>query len=106
MKTPLLWHNQAATCVRLLELVELPNASSPDPPERAVLLNLIELNALLGTVKNTFRKITANGWDTDSALRWGFFFIDKDKDKLLNVFTELEEHSYSIEELHQADDGD
>ncbi|MBH8557702.1 ribonuclease E inhibitor RraB [Hymenobacter negativus] len=63
------------------------------------------MNALLGTVKNMFRKMAANGWDTKAALKWGFFFIDKDKDKLHDVFAELEGHSYSIEELHQADDG-
>lgn len=64
------------------------------------------MKALLGNVKNMSRKMTADGWDTNSTLKWGFFFIDKDKDKLLDVFAELEEHSYHIEELHQADDGD
>ncbi|GAB2863772.1 ribonuclease E inhibitor RraB [Hymenobacter ruber] len=63
------------------------------------------MNALLGPIKNMFRKMTAEGWDVNSALKWGFFFIDKDKNKLLEIFTELEDHSYSIEEFHQADDG-
>ncbi|SFQ47787.1 ribonuclease E inhibitor RraB [Hymenobacter arizonensis] len=64
------------------------------------------MNALQETVKQMFRKMTGEGWDVDSTLKWGFFFIDEDKNKLLEVFTELEEHAYSIVELHQADDGD
>lgn len=64
------------------------------------------MNASLESVNEMFRKMEAEGWNVNAHLKWGFFFFDKDKDKLLNVFSELEESSYSIEELHQADDGD
>ncbi|MBF9222085.1 ribonuclease E inhibitor RraB [Hymenobacter ruricola] len=64
------------------------------------------MNASLESVVDMFRKMEANGWDINSALKWGFFFFDKDKDKLLDVFSELEDSQYKIEELHQADAGD
>ncbi|MBF9143371.1 ribonuclease E inhibitor RraB [Hymenobacter properus] len=64
------------------------------------------MNASFDSVKEMFRKMEANGWDTASTLKWGFFFSDKDKGKLLDVFSELEEHSYKNEGMHQADDGD
>lgn len=64
------------------------------------------MNALLQTVEEMFRKMKSSGWDTNAALKWGFFFFDKDRDKLLDIFSELEDSSYTIEELYQADGGD
>ncbi|MBO2009449.1 ribonuclease E inhibitor RraB [Hymenobacter negativus] len=64
------------------------------------------MNASLESVKEMFHKMEADGWNTSSALKWGFFFFDKDRDKLLDVLFELEESSYRIEEIHQADSGD
>ncbi|WP_022823102.1 ribonuclease E inhibitor RraB [Hymenobacter norwichensis] len=64
------------------------------------------MTASFENLRDIFEKMNTEGWDTGSALKWGFFFFDKDKDKLLSLFTELENHTYHLEELHQADDGD
>ena len=60
----------------------------------------------LESLQDVFNKMNNEGWNTNSMLKWGFFFFDKDQDKLLSLFTELENHTYQIEELHQTDDDD
>ncbi|MBO0360273.1 ribonuclease E inhibitor RraB [Hymenobacter sp. BT186] len=62
--------------------------------------------ASLHSLHDIFSKMADEGWDTSLMLKWGFFFFDKDKDKLLSLFTELEGHAYQLEELHQASDAD
>ena len=42
--------------------------------------NLIEL----------FHKMQTDGFDTNSPLKWGFYFVDTDKEKLKRVFLEQE----------------
>lgn len=64
------------------------------------------MNASLDRLHSTFHKMTAEGWDMAGPLKWGFFFVDIDPDKLRQLFGELEDHGYHIEELHQTDDQD
>ena len=64
------------------------------------------MDASLDRLHSTFHKMTAEGWDVAGLLKWGFFFIDPDPDKLRQFFGELEDHGYHIEELHQTDDQD
>lgn len=37
----------------------------------------------LESLQALFEKMDIEGWNTDSVLKWGFFFFDKDQDKLL-----------------------
>ncbi len=47
-----------------------------------------------------------NGWDTNSPMKWGFFFYDKDKENLHAVYAELEESGYTLEDIYQVEDND
>ena len=56
------------------------------------LSNLIEL----------FAKMQTNDFDTDSALKWGFYFVDSDKKKLMLAYNELEESKYFFEKIYKT----
>ena len=58
--------------------------------------NLIEL----------FHKMQADGFDTNSPLKWGFYFVDTDKEKLKRVFLELKDKNYILEKIYLVDDSD
>lgn len=53
-----------------------------------------------------FLDMAKNGWDTNSPMKWGFFFCDKEKDKLYGIFAELEKNGYTLEDIYQAEDSD
>ena len=55
-------------------------------------------------LKQAFANMNAEGWDTSKPLKWGFTFMDTQKDKLLDVYNELKEHNYNIEFLKFRDD--
>ena len=59
----------------------------------------------LESVQATFAKMTADGWDANTPLKWGFFFVHSSKEPLLKVFGELQDHGYKTESIHQSDDG-
>jgi len=46
-----------------------------------------------------------DGWDVHSKLKWGFFFVDADKEKLMAAYEELEEKDYVLESICSSDDG-
>ncbi len=58
------------------------------------------LNNLIGI----FNKMKADGFDTALPLKWGFYFVDTDKEKLQNVFTELRDNNYILEDIYLTDD--
>ena len=64
------------------------------------------MDASLDRLHSFFQKMTAEGWDVAGPLKWGFFFVDPDPDKLRQLFDELEDHGYHVEQLHQTDDHD
>lgn len=45
-----------------------------------------------------------DGWDTNSLLKWSFYFVDEEEKKLQEVFSELEEKDYILEDIHLSDD--
>ena len=51
-----------------------------------------------------FLDMERNGWDTNSPMKWGFFFCDGEKDKLYAVFTELEDNGYLLKDIYQVED--
>ena len=59
----------------------------------------------LESVQSIFSKMQSEGLDINKPLKWGFFFIDKNKESLLKVFNELKDYQYTIESLHESDDG-
>ena len=59
----------------------------------------------LENLKAIFKKMQKDGFDLLKPLKWGFFFFDNDKEKLLNIFEELKDHNYLKESLEITDDG-
>jgi len=58
----------------------------------------------LGRLENTFKQMASDGFDVNGPLKWGFFFFDSDKSKLIKVFDELKDHGYQQEDLNQLED--
>ena len=52
-----------------------------------------------------FTRMECDGLDLQSPLKWGFCFVDKNRENLLKVHAELSDHGYHLEELHESDDG-
>jgi len=52
----------------------------------------------------TFKKMNADGFDTENYLKWGFYFLDGNKENLLNLFGELSPQKYSLQDLSKMDD--
>jgi len=50
----------------------------------------------LSNLIDLFAKMQTNDSDTDSALEWGFHFVDSDKKNLLLAYNELEESNYFL----------
>lgn len=50
-----------------------------------------------------FEKMRDNGFDTSKALKWGFFFVDDNREGLELVFDELKDHGYVMEALKLED---
>ena len=47
-----------------------------------------------------------DGFDITKPLKWGFFFFDSYRAKLLKVYDELKEQGYKQEDLNRTDDGE
>lgn len=58
----------------------------------------------LSRLEETFLKMKSNGFDTKKPLKWSFYFIDKVKAKLENVYLELKDYSYSVDEFRKTED--
>jgi hypothetical protein len=56
-------------------------------------------------INQIFYKMKENGWDTTQPLKWGFFFIGQHKKNLIKIYEELKDYSYTLENIHQTDDG-
>jgi hypothetical protein len=57
-------------------------------------------------LKDAFEKMQKDGFKIEDPLKWGFFFIDRDKDKLVQVFEELKDHDYKLESLRKNGGGE
>lgn len=58
----------------------------------------------LSKLEETFNQMKNDGFDTSSQLKWGFFFFDTSKAKLENLYNELKDHDYVLEDLNLMDD--
>lgn len=55
-------------------------------------------------LKLIFEKMKKDDFDVMKPLKWGFYFFDNDKKKLLKIFKELEGNDYVLENIQQMDD--
>ncbi|MBA3673855.1 MAG: ribonuclease E inhibitor RraB [Chitinophagaceae bacterium] len=58
----------------------------------------------LETLIQMFKQMNSDGWDTNSSMKWGFYFLDPDKSKLNMIYDELKDENYILEELSLKDD--
>jgi hypothetical protein len=62
------------------------------------------MNSNLDNITHIFDQMAYNGWDTSGNLKWGFFFVDASKEKLVAVYKELEEKDYVLEDIYLTED--
>lgn len=60
------------------------------------------------SIDGMYGKMAQDGWDTSGPLKWGFFFVAPTEDALKLVYSELADHDYRVESVHQneGEDGD
>lgn len=62
------------------------------------------MEANIERLKAIFEEMSQNEFDTSVPLKWGFFFFDRDKNKLLKVYEELKEKEYTLDGIEKMDD--
>ena len=55
---------------------------------------------------NCLQKCKQFDFDTDLALKWGFYFVDSDKKNLMLVYNEFEERNYFFEKIYKIKEGE
>jgi hypothetical protein len=60
----------------------------------------------LDDLESLFKKMNNEGFDTSLELRWGFYFVDPNRDKLETIFSELSDKGYCLEKIYKADSND
>lgn len=58
----------------------------------------------LGRLETIFKQMANDGFDVNMPLKWGFFFFDSNRNKLIRIFDELKDHGYKQENLNQMED--
>lgn len=58
----------------------------------------------LKNIEYLFNEMAQNGFDTSKPLKWGFYFLSKDKNKLFDVYAQLEDKAYQLEEIRHRED--
>jgi len=56
-------------------------------------------------IRAIFQNMSANGFDLENELKWGFFFTASKKSDLVRLFDELKDHNYILEEISREDHG-
>lgn len=51
-----------------------------------------------------FNKMQTDGFEINAPLKWGFYFVDSDKAKLMSVFEELRDKNYVLEDIFSAEE--
>jgi hypothetical protein len=72
-----------------------------------VVRNPLAVTPMISSIDNLvaiFDKMSKDGWDIRSKLKWGFFFVDTDKGKLKAVYEELKEKDYVLESIYSSDE--
>jgi len=67
--------------------------------------NLITMtmDSNLERLMSIFESMNKDGINTSSKLKWGFFFNDKNRGKLLRVFEELKGAGYELDQLRRVE---
>lgn len=60
----------------------------------------------LATVTAMFEQMHADGVDTSSRLKWGYFFFHSSVAQLVELRTALEKVDYQFEELHETEESE
>jgi hypothetical protein len=55
----------------------------------------------LENLETLFSKMQSDGFNTNSPLKWGFYFVDSNKEKLEIVYDELKEKDYIKEGIFE-----
>jgi hypothetical protein len=58
----------------------------------------------LENIKNIFSKMQEDGRDISQALKWEYFFVSQEEERLKQIYKELKDHKYLLESIHQTDD--
>src|SRR5690606_28598537 len=58
----------------------------------------------LEKIEEMFSNMHANGVNTDTTMRWGYFFTSNKKEKFDQVANELKNKKFELVEIYQADD--
>lgn len=53
----------------------------------------------LESINEMYDKMSNNGWKINEKLKWGYFFFSKSETELKNIYSELVNHQYKIEEI-------
>ncbi len=62
------------------------------------------MTADLDNLLEIYSKMEAEGWNTHGPLKYGFYFVDKNEQKLKPVYEELKDQGYILEKIYLADD--
>jgi hypothetical protein len=57
-----------------------------------------------GKLEAIFQNMADDGFDTTKPLKWGFYFFDQHKSKLVQIYNELRDNNYVQEGIEQMDD--
>jgi hypothetical protein len=66
----------------------------------------IEMIPNLDNLIEMYNKMESNGWNINAPLKYGFYFVDENEQKLRSVYNELKDHGYTFEKIYLEDDGD
>jgi hypothetical protein len=60
-----------------------------------------------GILQDMFANIAADtDWDMNGPMLWGYFFVDRSREKLESVVPELEQEGYRLVDIHVPDLGE
>jgi transcription initiation factor IIF auxiliary subunit len=62
------------------------------------------MNPNLENIIELFTKMQAEGWNTNGPLKFGFYFVDDNEEKLMKVYYELKDHDYVLEKIYNSTD--
>ena len=63
------------------------------------------MNCNIDNLYAVFESMLKEGWDTGSAMKWGYLFYEESKGKLVELFNEIEDRGYTLESIEKTDDG-
>ena len=64
------------------------------------------MKADLPQLQDIFLQMAIDGFDTNNSLKWGFYFVHSNKVQLVELYAELIDHNYVMEELRLDEEKD